>query len=71
MNDPMPYQAEPTRRDRLAQVPVLGPGLARVHDATEPFRPQEDDSKPMRAAKRVTQGAIVTAAAGIVAVAVL
>lgn len=68
---PVPYESEPTRRDRLAQVPVVGQGLARVHDATEPFRPNEDDSKPMRAAKRVTQGAIVTAAAGVVAVAIL
>jgi hypothetical protein len=66
-----PFEGEPSRRDKLAQVPVLGSGLARVHDATEPFRPKEDDSKPMRAAKRVTQGAIVTAAAGVVAVAIL
>lgn len=71
MNDPTTYQPELSRRDRLAQVPVVGQGLARVHDVTEPFRPNEDDSKPMRAAKRVTQGAIVTAAAGVVAVAVL
>lgn len=63
--------ATAARRAKLESTPVIGGGLAKVHDATTLLRPTEDDSKVMVVAKRVGQAAVVTTAASVLAVAIL
>jgi len=67
-----PYdQHDLRRRNELEALPLAGQALAKAHDATAALRPHDDDDEALRVAKRVTQGAIITAAAGLVAIAIL
>ncbi len=68
------FDGEPqkrSRREQLESLPVVGRGLAKVHDATEGLRPDEDDNRGQRIAKRTAQGAIIVGAAAVTGVAIL
>ncbi len=60
-----------SRRDHLAQTPVVGRRLAQVHDAATVLRPTDEDTKATVVAKRAGQGALIVGAAALMAVVIL
>lgn len=51
--------------ESLSKIPVVGGSLAKAREATECIRPQSNDSKELRVAKRTAQ-VVATVATGAV-----
>lgn len=66
-----PEGSQPADRAGIYNVPYIGRPLGKVRDIADSLEPTPEDSRGVRAGKRLVQGSAVAAATGVAMIAVL